>query len=76
MPLTDAIGRGIKPGSTRRKLSDGGGLQLWTTPNGSRLWRLIYLHRGKQKELAIGTCPEIPLAEARRRRDEAKAHHP
>ena len=74
MPLTDAMCRGIKLGSTRRKLSDGGGLQLWIMPNGSRLWRLVYRHLGKQKELAIGTYPEISLAEARQRRDEAKTH--
>lgn len=73
MPLTDAMCRGIKLGPTRRKLSDGGGLQLWIMPNGSRLWRLVYRHFSKQKELAIGTYPEISLAEARRRRDEAKA---
>jgi len=72
MSLTDVICRGAKPGPKRRKLSDGGGLQLWIMPNGSRLWRLIYRHLGKQKILAIGTYPDVSLAEARARRDAAR----
>ncbi len=74
MPLTDAMCRGTKPGPKRRKLSDGGGLQFWIMPNGSRLWRLVYRHLGKQKELALGTYPEISLAEARQQRNQAKTH--
>lgn len=54
------------------KLSDGGGLQLWVQPTGSRLWRLAYRFGGKQKLLALGSYPLISLAEAREARDTAK----
>ncbi|GAB4070196.1 DUF4102 domain-containing protein [Ancylobacter sonchi] len=42
MPLSELACRNIKPGKTLKKLSDGGGLQLWLQPNGSKLWRLAY----------------------------------
>jgi integrase len=52
---------------------DGGGLYLHVKPNGARYWRLKYRHGGKEKLLALGVFPEVTLAEARRRRDEARA---
>lgn len=72
MSLTDVTCRGAKPAPRRRKLSDGGGLQLWIMPSGSRLWRFVYRYLGKQKILAIGMYPEVSLAEARERRDAAR----
>lgn len=74
MPLT---ARGIetaKPniGAKVTKLSDGGGLQLWITPTGSKLWRLAYRFAGKQKLLALGAYPIVSLKEARERRDQQK----
>ncbi|MCZ8376614.1 MAG: integrase arm-type DNA-binding domain-containing protein [Beijerinckiaceae bacterium] len=74
MPLTDAAIRNAKAGESVKKLSDGGGLQLWITPQGSKLWRLAYRDAaGKQKKLSIGPYPAIGLADARKRRDEAKS---
>ena len=55
------------------KKSDGGGLFLLTKPNGSRLWRMKYRYAGKEGLLSFGTYPEVTLAEARKRRDEARA---
>ncbi len=72
MSLTDVTCRATKPGAKRRKLSDGGGLQLWIMPNGARLWRLVYRHLGKQRALSLGIYPEVTLTEARSRRDEAR----
>ena len=54
------------------KLSDGGGLYLLVNPNGSRYWRLKYRIDGKEKLLAIGVYPDVSLADARERREEAK----
>ncbi len=73
MPLTDANIRSAaaRPGKTV-KLSDGGGLQLWLTANGSKLWYLAYRFAGKQRKLAIGPYPRIGLKDARQRRDDAK----
>lgn len=56
------------------KHADGGGLYLLVAPNGGRYWRMKYRHGGKERLLAFGTFPEVTLAEARRRRDEARAH--
>jgi integrase len=72
MALSDVTCRQTLPIEKLQKLSDGGGLQLWITPNGARLWRLAYRYCGKQKVLAIGPYPMISLAEARTDRDDAK----
>lgn len=72
MPLSDLKCRNAKPGQKLRKLSDGGGLQLWVQPTGSRLWRLAYRFGGKQKLLALGTYPIVSLADARKEREDAK----
>lgn len=72
MPLSDVQLRALKPSAAPRKVSDGGGLHVLVTPQGSRLWRLAYRHEGKQKLLALGSYPAVSLSDARARRDEAK----
>lgn len=61
-----------KPKDKAFKLSDGGGLYLLVNPSGSKYWRLKYRFAGKEKLLAIGVYPDISLAQARSRREEAK----
>lgn len=61
-----------KPKDKAYKLSDGGGLYLLVNTNGSRYWRLKYRVAGKEKLLALGVYPDVSLAEARAKRDEAK----
>lgn len=61
-----------KPKDKAFKLSDGGGLYLLVNPNGARYWRLKYRFAGKEKLLAIGVYPDVTLAQARNRREEAK----
>lgn len=65
MRLSDAAIRKAKPGAKPRKLSDGAGLYLLLNPTGSKLWRLKYRVRGREKLLALGTYPEVSLAAAR-----------
>jgi hypothetical protein len=72
MPLTDARCRSAQPGSKLQKLTDGDGLQLWLQPTGARLWRLAYRFGGKQKLLALGVYPTVPLARARQAREDAR----
>ncbi len=72
MALTDMEVRAAKPGTRIVKLSDGGGLQLWVTPDGAKRWRLAYRFDGKQKTLAIGVYPSIGLREARDAREQAR----
>ena len=70
-PLTDAKVRTIKPVEKPQKLFDGRGLFLLVTPTGGKLWRLKYRYGGTEKLLAFGAYPQISLAEARQKREQA-----
>lgn len=72
MPLTDVKVRTAKPLDKPYKLADGGGLYLLVNPNGSRYWRMKYRVLGREKLLSIGVYPDVPLAVARQKRDEAR----
>jgi integrase len=72
MPLTDAKLRSLKPGDRPRKISDFEGLHIVVMPNGARLWRLAYRFHGKQKQLAIGSYPDVSLSDARDARQAAR----
>lgn len=61
-----------KPRDRDYKLSDGRGLYLLVRPNGSKLWRFNYRYLEKHRTLAFGAWPEVGLADARSRRDEAR----
>lgn len=72
MSLTDVAIRGSKPKDKAYKLYDGGGLFLWVQPSGGKWWRYEYRFLGKRKMLALGTYPEVSLADARERHKEAR----
>ena len=72
MPLTDLAIRHALPGPKIIKLSDGGGLQLWVTPDGAKRWRLAYRFGGSQKTFAIGVYPGVGLKDAREAREGAR----
>ncbi|ECL9649176.1 TPA: integrase arm-type DNA-binding domain-containing protein [Enterobacter soli] len=61
-----------KPKDTDYKLTDGGSLYLLVKKNGTKAWRMNYRFNGKQATLALGVYPDVPLATARKRRDEAR----
>jgi integrase len=61
-----------KPAAKPFNLSDGQGLFLTVQPNGSKLWKLSFRHLDKQKTLHLGLWPDVGLADARDRRDEAR----
>lgn len=73
-PLTQTEIDDLRPRAKPYKVSDGGGLHLLVTPNGSKLWRLAYRFGGKQKTLALGVYDRDTngLIEARARREAAK----
>lgn len=60
------------------KLFDGKGLYLLVNPKGAdgaegaKYWRMKYRYGGKEKVLALGVYPEIPLAKARRKCEKAR----
>jgi integrase len=70
--LTDVSIRKAKPKDAPYKLTDERGLYLLVNPSGGRLWRINYRFDGKQKTLALGIYPDVSLAQARERRDEAR----
>ncbi len=72
MALSDVQIRSLKPADKLYKVTDEKGLYLEVSPNGSKLWRYKYLYMGKNKRIALGRYPEVGLAEARRRRLEAR----
>lgn len=72
MALTDVKARNAKPGEKQVKLFDGDGLFMLVTPAGGKWWRFKYRFGGKEKLLALGTYPEVSLADARQRRDDAR----
>lgn len=71
MPLTDRACKQAKGTEKPYKLADGFGLYLYVTPTGFRSWRWKYRFAGKEKRLTFGPYPDVSLAEARDRREEA-----
>src|ERR1700754_2354118 len=72
VPLTDSQCKKALPRERDYKLADGGGLYLFVTSKGHKSWRLKYRFAGSEKRLLIGSYPDVPLRDARDRRDEAK----
>ena len=69
--LTDRAVAKALPGDRPYKVPDAGGLYLYVTPAGTRIWRYKYRVGGKEKLLVIGRYPDT-LKSARLARDEAK----
>lgn len=72
MALTDTFVRLVKPGkSGGEKYTDGAGMYLLVKEAG-KYWRMNYRFLGKRRTLALGVYPEVSLATARKRRDDAR----
>lgn len=54
-----------KPKDKGYRLSDMGGLFLFITPTGAKVWRMRYRFEGKEQTLSIGDYPGVSLSEAR-----------
>ncbi|MBK8273454.1 MAG: DUF4102 domain-containing protein [Sphingomonadales bacterium] len=61
------------PPATGPQLADEKALYLLLTTSGSKLWRLKFRHNGKEKKLSLGAYPEVTLAEARSKCEQARA---
>ena len=72
MALTDTTVRNAKPLAKPYKLADAQGMYLHVKPNGGKHWRLKYRFNGKEKLMALGTYPDVSLAQARERKMEAR----
>lgn len=71
MPLTDTAIRNAKPQEKQYKLYDERGLYLLVKKAG-KYFRFDYRYAGKRKTLSLGVYPEVKLAEAREKRDDAR----
>jgi len=79
MPLTDMAVNKAKAREKPFKLTDEKGLFLLVSSvrrvglkKASKLWRFKYRFDGKEKLLALGSYPELSLADARQKRDLAR----
>lgn len=65
MTLTDTKLRNAKRKESPYRLTDGHGLYVLINPNGAKLWRWKFRFMGKEKLMAFGSYPEVPLTDAR-----------
>ena len=73
-PLTNTQVKQAKPKDKQYKLSDGSGLQLRIKPSGAKSWLFDYVKpvTKKRSSMGFGTFPEVTLAEARKKRVQAR----
>ena len=72
MKLSDLNIKRARPAEKPYKMFDGGGLYLLVEPSGGNLWRYKYRFEGKEKLMALGKYPDVPLQDVRRRHQEAR----
>jgi integrase len=72
--LTDAQCRNAVCPSDKKqaRFADAGGMYLQVSPTGSKRWFLKYRIDGKEKQLALGSYPDVSLTAARKAREAAK----
>ncbi|MET0267666.1 MAG: integrase arm-type DNA-binding domain-containing protein [Duganella sp.] len=72
-PLTDRQVRNAAPVERLQRLFDGGGLYIEITSSGNKVWWLKYRRpNGGETRISFGRYPDVTLAEARQKRDEAR----
>jgi integrase len=72
MALTDTEIKKAKAKEKAYSLNDSGGLYLWITPAGGRLWRWAYRFDRREKLMSLGKYPIVSLAMARERHTGAR----
>ena len=70
--LTDKEIKNAKAKAQAYSKVDGGGLCLWVTKAGSKLWRWSYRFEGKEKLMSLGEYPYISLSDARQKYSDAR----
>ena len=72
--LTDAQCRNAvcPPDRKQARFTDSGGMYLQVSPAGSKRWFLKYRIAGAEKQLALGSYPDVTLTAARKAREAAK----
>lgn len=57
--LTDTFLRNLKPAERPKKYADGGGLFIYVSTTGSKLWRMAYRFNMKSKLLSCSSSDLI-----------------
>jgi integrase len=70
--LSNLLINKTKPQAKTLRLSDGRGMYLEISPNGGKWWRFKYRLDGKEKRISLGVYPDVGLAAARDKREEAR----
>jgi integrase len=70
--LTDRALRAAAPRDKAYKASDSNGLFLHVSPKGHKSWRFKFRFEGKEQLLTLVNYPEVSLAEAREKRNDAR----
>ena len=69
----DTTLKAIKAGDARKRINDGAGLYLQLfVKGGSHGWRFAYSLAGRRNILSLGTYPDVSLALARKKADDAR----
>lgn len=74
LPLSDTQIKQAKPRDKDYELSDGGGLMLKVRKSGTKTWIFRYQKpiTDKRNNISLGSYPELSLANARKKRSEAR----
>ncbi|MEQ1487534.1 MAG: integrase arm-type DNA-binding domain-containing protein [Methylotenera sp.] len=72
MALNHTAIEALKPRASAYSASDDRGLSLAVQPSGAKWWRFRYNFEGKPKLLSLGVYPDVSLAQARERREQAR----
>jgi integrase len=70
--LTDTGIRKAKAKAKAYRMSDGGGLYLFVTTPGGKLWRWKYRFDGREKLMSFGSYPDLSISLAREQHAEAR----
>jgi hypothetical protein len=68
MALSDTALRKAKPADKPYRMSDQDSLYAIVQPTGAIWWRMDYRINGVRKTKSMGTYPDVPLLDARRKR--------
>ncbi|WP_395118295.1 tyrosine-type recombinase/integrase [Rhodanobacter sp. FW102-FHT14D06] len=71
--LTEIKLRSLRTGDALYRVADSAGLAIEVPASGALRWRYRYRFGGKAKMLSLGTYPVVSLAQARLKRDAARA---
>lgn len=72
MALTDIQIKNLKYPGKPTKVTDGGGLFLYLSASGKKLWRMTYYFERRERVLSFGEYPVVTLQKAREKRMEVK----